>query len=112
MRPFSCPDVAAKFDAYPAHVRPKLLKLRALILQTAATMEGTGGVEETLKWGEPAYLTKNKSGSAVRIDWKKKTPNHYAMYFNCQTTLVETFRTIFPTMRFPKIHWPCVLQHR
>ena len=48
--------------------------------------------------GEPAYLTsKTKSGSTVRIAYKPAKPLHYAMYFNCQTTLVETFRTLFPS---------------
>lgn len=53
--------------------------------------------EETLKWGEPAYLTSSTgSGSTIRINWKKKRPSEYAVYFNCQTTLVDTFRTLFP----------------
>ena len=96
MKPFASAEVAAKFNAYPPHVRPKLLALRELILQTASSAEGAGEIEESLKWGEPAYVTRNKSGSTLRIDWKKKEPNHYAMYFNCQTNLVETFRTLFP----------------
>jgi hypothetical protein len=33
----------------------------------------------------------------VRIDWKKSSPTQYAIYFHCQTNLVETFRTLFPT---------------
>lgn len=32
----------------------------------------------------------------MRIAWKKSAPSQYAMYFNCQTNLVETFRTLFP----------------
>jgi hypothetical protein len=96
MKPFASAEVAAKFNAYPPHVRPKLLTLREFIFQTAATAEGAGEIEESLKWGEPAYVTRSKSGSTVRIDWKKRAPNHYAMYFNCQTSLVETFRTLFP----------------
>ena len=78
-------------------MRRKLLALRELILRTAATTEGVGELEETLKWGEPAYLTSQSgSGSTVRIAWKKSKATEYAMYFNCQTTLVETFKTIFP----------------
>lgn len=96
MRPFSNAEVAAKFDAYPRKVRRRLLALRELVFRTAAATEGVGEIEETLKWGEPAYLTTNKSGSTVRIDWKKNDPDHCAMYFNCQTTLVDTFRTLFP----------------
>lgn len=96
MRSFENPEVAAKFDAYPANVRRKLLALRELVFRTAAATSGVGEIEETLKWGEPAYVTKNKSGSTVRMDWKKSDPDHYALYFHCQTNLVETFRTLFP----------------
>jgi hypothetical protein len=31
------------------------LALRELVLQVAATTEGVGELEESLKWGEPAY---------------------------------------------------------
>ena len=89
--------VAQAFEAYPPAMRRKLLALRTLILETAASTAGVGELEETLKWGEPAYLTsQSKSGSTVRIGWKKSKPSQYAIYFNCQTTLVETFRTLFP----------------
>ena len=89
--------VARAFEAHPPAMRRKLLALRTLILETAASTAGVGELEETLKWGEPAYLTsQSKSGSTVRIGWKKSKPSQYAIYFNCQTTLVETFRTLFP----------------
>ena len=97
MQPFKNPDVARAFEAYPAPVRKDMLALRELILATAASTAGVGEIEETLRWGEPAYLTsRSKSGSTVRIDWKKSRPGDYAMYFNCRTNLVETFRTLFP----------------
>ena len=97
MKPFSNVEVAKVFEAYPADVRHRLLALRELIFRTASSTEGVGKLEETLKWGEPAYLTsQSKSGSTIRIDWKKARPSEYAMYFNCKTTLVETFKTLFP----------------
>jgi hypothetical protein len=56
-----------------------------------------GELEETLKWGEPAYVTAaTRSGSTVRIAGKKSDPARYAIYFHCQTDLVATFRTMFP----------------
>lgn len=90
------PAVAAVFAAYPPAIQRKLLALRKLIFATAAATEGVGELEETLKWGEPAYLTKNRTGSLVRIDWKRTKPEQYAMYFHCQTNLIETFRAEFP----------------
>ena len=96
MPPLQNQAVADAFAAYPAPARRKPLALRALIFKTAAETAGVGALEETVKWGEPAYLTpQSKSGSTVRIAWKPKRPQHYAMYFHCQTTLVETFRTLF-----------------
>lgn len=95
--PFQSSAVAAKFSTYPPKIGSKLMALRDLIFETAKLTNGVGEIQETLKWGEPAYVTAaTKSGSTVRIDWKRKDPKHYAMYFHCQTNLVETFRTAFP----------------
>ena len=74
------------------------MTLRALVLDVARQTGGVGALEESLKWGEPAYITAaSKSGSTIRIAWKKSHPAQYAMYFNCQTTLVDSFKTMFPT---------------
>lgn len=85
--------VAEVFESYPQHMQKKLLFLRRLIIATASETDDISAVEETLKWGEPSYVT--KSGSTVRIDWKKATPHQYAMYFHCQTTLVDTFKELY-----------------
>ncbi len=73
------------------------MALRKLILATARNTPGVGLIEETLKWGEPAYLTtQSRSGSTVRLGWKSARPDQMAMYFNCQTNLISSFRTLFP----------------
>jgi hypothetical protein len=90
--------VDAIFAAYPKPLKAKLLALRRLIFETARTTKGVGRLEETLKWGQPSYLTpETKSGSTIRIDQVKSAANHYAVYFHCQTDLVETFRELYPT---------------
>ena len=97
MKPFEDEDVAEKFEAYPPAIRCRLLVLRSLILETAKNTDGVGPIEETLKWGEPAYVTsQSKSGTTVRVGWKKAQPSRYAMYFHCRTSLIETFRALFP----------------
>lgn len=98
MKPFRDSAVGDVFRSYPAALRKRLMFLRQLIFEVASKTEGVGDLEETLKWGEPAYLTaESKSGSTIRIDRKKGGDGQYAMYFHCQTTLVDTFRTLFPT---------------
>jgi hypothetical protein len=89
--------VAKAFGAYPANIRRRLMDLRALIFRVAASTAGVGKLEETLKWGEPAYMTsESASGSTVRIGWKASAPTQYAMYFHCRTSLIETLRNLFP----------------
>ena len=90
-------DVASAFRAYPEAIRERLLLIRALILATAKETEGVGPLNETLKWGEPAYLTEaSKSGSTIRLGRPKSSPECAGVFFNCQTTLVFEFRDIFP----------------
>jgi Domain of unknown function (DU1801) len=95
----SNPLVDAVFSTYPAPIKARLLALRQLILDTAEATEGVGALQETLKWGQPSYLTTaTKSGSTIRIDQVKSATNdQYALYFHCQTDLVETFRELYPT---------------
>jgi hypothetical protein len=97
----SDPAVDGIFDAYPKAVKAKLLALRRLIRDTAKATHGVGALEETLKWGQPSYLTtESKSGSTIRIDQVKAEPGHVAVYFHCQTNLVETFRELYPELRY------------
>lgn len=86
-------DVLSVIDAYPQHVSEKLYTLRQIILDTADEIESIKTLEETLKWGEPSYLA--KKGSTLRIDWKPKKPDQYAMYFKCTSKLVNTFKEVY-----------------
>jgi len=91
------PEVNAVFKSYPKKIKAKLMFLRQLILETAASFNDVGEIEETLKWGEPSYLTsQTKSGSTIRIDWKKSQENQYAIYFKCTANLVPAFRERYP----------------
>jgi uncharacterized protein DUF1801 len=91
----------ALFAAYPAPVKTRLLALRRLIFDTAKATKGVGALEETLKWGQPSYLTpETGSGSTIRIDQVKPAADQVAIYFHCQTNLVETFRELYPELSY------------
>jgi hypothetical protein len=93
---FRNPGVARVFAAYPAGVRKKLMSVRQLIFDVAARTTGVGELEETLKWGQPSYLTmQTGSGSTIRIDQVRQPQGGFAVYFHCRTTLVDTFREMF-----------------
>ncbi len=87
------PEFETKLESYPDFVRDKLKDLRTLVIETAEETPEITDLEETLKWGEPSFLS--KTGSTLRMDWKKKTPNQYQMYFKCTSRLVETFKLVF-----------------
>ncbi|WP_407496137.1 DUF1801 domain-containing protein [Pseudooceanicola sp. MF1-13] len=90
------PDVARAIDACPPKQSARLSEVRALILETAAKTDGVGPLTETLKWGEPAYLTeRSKSGSTLRIGPVKGRRDRVALFVNCQTRLADRFRDQF-----------------
>ncbi|UTW63597.1 DUF1801 domain-containing protein [bacterium SCSIO 12741] len=87
------PEVEQVFAKYPEPARSKMLYLRELVRETAEETEDIDELEETLKWGEPSFVTKN--GSTLRMDWKSRSPDEYALYFQCTSRLVDTFRMVF-----------------
>ena len=87
-------DYMSYWKDYPKNAQKRLQQLRTIIIDTAEKSEVVDTLEETLKWGEVSYVT--KKGSTIRLDWKQKAPNQVALYFNCNTKLIPTFRMVFP----------------
>ena len=72
--------------------------MRKLILHTASQLD-IGEIVETIKWREAAYLPKKaRVGTTVRIGTKRGDTTTYRLYVNCQTTLVQTYKTLFPEL--------------
>lgn len=72
----------------------RLQALRAMIHETGRGIEEISEVEETLKWGQPSFVTRPKKiGSTVRIDGKN---DGVSIYFTCSTNLVARFRELYP----------------
>jgi Domain of unknown function (DU1801). len=87
--------VQAAFLALPASIRPTLFEIRSLIFETAISVNA-GQLTETLKWGEPAYLTEiSRSGTTIRLGTTRGEPLRCAVFFNCKTSLVDSFRERF-----------------
>ncbi len=87
-------DVAGAFEALSDDALPRLLSIRDLIFKVAADTDGVGEIVETLKWGQPSYLTvRPKSGSTVRLGVSKD--GRPALFCHCQTTLVREYRDLY-----------------
>lgn len=85
-------NVKQKFETYPPNIAVRLNTIRELIYNVAK-QDNISHITETLKWGEPSYTS--KIGSTIRFDWKVKCPDQYSIYFNCRTSLSETFKEIY-----------------
>lgn len=87
-------DVAGAFERLSDDALPRLLAIRDLIFKVAADTDGVGEIVETLKWGQPSYLTvRPKSGSTVRLGVSKD--GRPALFCHCQTTLVQQYRDLY-----------------
>lgn len=88
--------VAAVYETFPNDIRELMMTLRGYIFEEAARNPAVGAITETLKWNEPAYLTeKTKSGTTVRLAWKEKKPQQFALLVNCQTSLVASYKDFY-----------------
>ncbi len=86
------PGVRSALDACPAAARAAVTALRALIIETAADLPEVGPLTETLKWGQPAYLTQQtKSGTTIRLGWGEDGRS-ISLFVHCQTSLIDEWR--------------------
>lgn len=94
---FADRHVEQAFGAFDQPARDRLMRIRDLIFATAASTPGVGRVEETLKWGQPAYLTpETNAGSTIRLGVPKSAGHDCALFVHCQSSLVEQFEAHYP----------------
>lgn len=86
-------EFTERVNNYPENIQDKIQNLRKLVHESAEEIDSKFILNETLKWNEPSFISKD--GSTLRMDWKPKNPKQYAMYFQCSTRLVETFRIVY-----------------
>ena len=94
---FQSPEIKHAFDAFPEDARRGVLILRALIFTEAATLPQIGGLIETLKWGQPAYLAvRPRTSTTLRLGQPKG--GGFALFAHCQSTVISSFHNTFPGM--------------
>ncbi len=83
------------YDKYPKVIHEKLLQIRELIYEEADNNPEVNEIEESLKWGQPSFASKNKSGTPIRLGVESKSPDTYGLYVHCGTNLIESVRHIY-----------------
>lgn len=89
-------DIVTAFKQYEPDAAKTLLTVRDFIFETVQEHPVIGQLVETLKWGEPAYLTERpKTGSTLRLG-QTRHDKYPALFVNCKTDLIAQFREIYP----------------
>ena len=86
------PPVSEAYAAFPDAARRVLLAVREQVFAAAEGDARIGALTETLKWGEPAYLTRaTRSGSTLRLGVTRAS-GAPVIFVNCRTMLVAEVR--------------------
>lgn len=92
---FASDDIALAFDVPGPEARKGLLTLRSLIFETAAALPQIGGLQEALRWGQPAYLTpETNAGTTLRLGLHKQA--RFALFVHCQSRVIPDYITAYP----------------
>ncbi|MGL5009050.1 MAG: DUF1801 domain-containing protein [Paracoccaceae bacterium] len=83
-------QVRAVFVGCSGPVRDGLLRLRGLIFAAAADHPEVGAVVESLRWGQPAYLTP-ETGAACSLRIGALREDGFGLFVHCQTDLIANF---------------------
>ncbi len=83
-------SISEVIDCYDAATRMGVLQLRGLILNVARSLSEP--IEETLRWGQPAYIA--PKGSTLRLGPHKDAS--FAIFAHCQSSIITSYAQAFP----------------
>jgi hypothetical protein len=84
-------DVAEQFQRLDEPARKKLLTWRDLAFEVASADPRIGDLTETLKWGQPSYLTEaTKSGGTLRLGITGE--GRSTLFVTCSSNLADQIR--------------------
>lgn len=77
------------FEQFEGPARARLIEMKDLIHAVARDTAQAGTVVEEVKWGQPSFATRPKTGTPIRLGLTKSGAP--AMFVHCQTTLVSDY---------------------
>lgn len=81
---------------WPDSAQSCFAQLRGIVHDVAAQAD-VGPLDESLKWGQPAWRPKRpRTGSTLRIDWSPATPNRLLAFVDCKTDLAAQMDNRYP----------------
>ncbi len=93
--PFASQQAEQAYSLPDTVARDGLLLLRDMIFETAEARPEIGKIEETLRWGQPAYLTpQTKAGTTIRLGQHKSA--RFALFVHCQSRVIPEYLAAYP----------------
>ncbi len=65
-----------------------------MIFEVQAETPEAGEIEESLKWGQPSYTTKPKTGTPMRLAATKT--GDVGIFVHCQSQVIPEFEATYP----------------
>lgn len=97
--PFASAEVGHAFSLFSRAGRQRLLRVRQRIFDLAAGVEAVGAIQESLKWGEPSYVsTKRKCGTPIRL--RLAADDTFGLSVHCQTSIIAELKKAHPGLRY------------
>ncbi|MBW4707951.1 DUF1801 domain-containing protein [Roseobacter sp. YSTF-M11] len=90
-------DIQSVVRGWPRPAQSRFEEIRGIV-HDAARRARIGDLVETTKWAQPAWLpARPRIGTTLRCDWHAGHPDTLGLFVHCQTSVVETMRTLYPT---------------
>lgn len=90
------PEVQVVLSTWPDTAQRHLLAIRDILFDVAAQSD-VGALDESLKWGQPAWRPRApRTGSTLRFGWSAQNPAALMAFVNCRTDLAGQMSTRFP----------------
>ena len=87
-------DAKTIFDAVEPDAKTGLIRLRDMIYATAEADPRIAPIAETLKWGQPAYVS--KTGTTLRLGVPKS--GGFGLFVHCQSRVIPDYQAMFPDL--------------
>ena len=92
------PSLTNVFESWSPSAQKTAQLCRDLFVDAAVRLD-TGPLEESLKWGQPAWRPRRpRTGSTLRMGWDAAAPDELALFVDCKTDLAARMREVYPAL--------------
>ncbi|WP_299591736.1 hypothetical protein [uncultured Tateyamaria sp.] len=89
-------EILNRTATWPETAQSHFLHLRGIV-HDVATSADIGPLDESLKWGQPAWRPKRpRTGSTLRVDWSPTIPDRLMTFVDCKTDLATQMDNRYP----------------